>query len=250
MKTNIIWFYFVLLCFVVTLPVTWWGLAKADFFYSTLYDAIGIDKHIERYAPKNRYDKRDFVETSKAQRVELFHEVVVAIHNKGEGLDSLSYNAVNEPKKVLSTDAEVTHLQDVANLLEKLKTLVFLVSIVWLVAILWMYLKRMRVPSAQSLVTMFFIWLVIAILVLLLGPEKVFNQLHIWVFPDDNQWFFYYEESLMSTIMKAPQLFGYISLIWVIASLVLSLILFSLLHLLLNRTRKSNYEYKSIDQNN
>lgn len=56
----------------------------------------------------------------------------------------------------------------------------------------------------------------IGAVLLIVGPEKVFNQLHIWVFPDDHQWFFYYQDSLMSTMMFAPHLFGWIGLAWTI----------------------------------
>ncbi len=43
---------------------------------------------------------------------------------------------------------------------------------------------------------------------MLIGPTKVFYWGHEVVFPENNQWFFYYEDSLMSTMMKAPALFG------------------------------------------
>ena len=48
----------------------------------------------------------------------------------------------------------------------------------------------------------------VGLVLLIAGPTAVFYQLHIWIFPDDHQWFFYYQESLMSTMMKAPDLFG------------------------------------------
>ena len=92
MRSNFLWLLFLLSTFIVTLPVSWWGMAKVDFFYSSLYDNIGIDSHIKRYAPRNRFNKTEFEKTTKAERVDLFHSVVEAIHNKGIGLDSLSYN--------------------------------------------------------------------------------------------------------------------------------------------------------------
>jgi len=49
------------------------------------------------------------------------------------------------------------------------------------------------------------------VIVFSIGPENVFNQLHIWVFPKENEWFFYYQDSLMSTLMLAPTLFGWIA---------------------------------------
>tara|TARA_Y100000588_G_scaffold356149_1_gene412087 strand:- start:498 stop:764 length:267 start_codon:yes stop_codon:yes gene_type:complete len=54
-----------------------------------------------------------------------------------------------------------------------------------------------------------------------LGPKQVFYWFHIKVFPEGHQWFFYYQESLMSTLMKAPDLFGFIAVL--IAVLTLSI---------------------------
>ena len=51
------------------------------------------------------------------------------------------------------------------------------------------------------------------VLLVLVGPVEVFYALHEWVFPANHQWFFYYEDSLMSTLMKAPDLFGAIALL-------------------------------------
>lgn len=237
MRSNILWLGFLLLTFIVTLPVTWWGLAKVDFFYATLHDTTGIDEHIQKYAPRNKFNKRDFEKTSKLQRVELFHKVVIAIHNKGEGLEALSYLNSDKQNTALFTQAEVTHLKDVANLLDKLKPVILAAILIWIILMLWIFLKKIRLPSGKKLMTMSLLWIVIAVLILLLGPEKVFNQLHIWVFPEEHQWFFYYEESLMSTMMKAPYLFGYISAIWVFLSIIMTIILFKFMHLILLKGR-------------
>lgn len=238
MRSNILWLLFLLLCFVVTLPVSWLGLTQVDFFYATLHDRIGIDEHIERYAPRNRFDKKDFEKTSKSERVKLFHGVVTAIHNNGDGLDSLSYiSKVNTQKTKLFTDAEITHLKDVAVLLNKIKPIVVIVFLVWLISLLLIFWRRIRLPSAMQLTALSFVWIGIALLILFLGPERIFNQLHIWAFPDDHQWFFYYEDSLMSTMMKAPHLFAYISASWVFLSILLTILLFKFMHLILPKTR-------------
>jgi hypothetical protein len=39
----------------------------------------------------------------------------------------------------------------------------------------------------------------------------VFYALHDWIFPPDRPWFFYYQDSLLTTMMKAPDLFGAIA---------------------------------------
>lgn len=238
MRINFYWLLFLLLTFMVTLPVSWWGMSKVDFFYSTLHDSIGIDTHIQRYAPHNRFGKAEFEKTSKADRMALFHGVVKAIHNDGIGLESLSYTQTSNQKIVrLFTNAEVTHLKDVANLLDKLKPVVFIALIIWLISMFWIFLKRIKLPSAKRFTLLGFILLAVVILVLSFGPERVFNQLHIWAFPDNHQWFFYYEDSLMSTMMKAPHLFAYISIIWGLFSILLTILLIVTMHLVLIKSR-------------
>ena len=231
MKT-IFWGVFLLLTFLVTLPASWWMLSKSDFFYSSLYDNIGIAEHIAQYAPRNQRKRMGFENTSKAERVELFHGIVKAINQHGKGLKKLFYSDTNNQLQPLLTLAEVIHLQDVANLLDKLKILVLGLISMWLVIVTYLRVKRITLPSAKKL----FInaSLVIAVLLgvlIIIGPVKVFNQLHIWVFPDNHQWFFYYEESLMSTMMKATDLFAYIAGIWGMLSVILTIILFFLLKL-------------------
>lgn len=62
---------------------------------------------------------------------------------------------------------------------------------------------------------------VIGIILAVIGPKAVFTQMHIWVFPPQHKWFFYYQDSLMSTMMHAPVLFGGIAAQWAaFASLV------------------------------
>lgn len=232
MRSNSLWLLFLLLTFLVTLPISWWGIAKADFFYSSLHDSIGIDKHIQRYAPRNRFDKLGFEETTKAERLTLFNGVVTAIHNKGQGLDSLAYIRNSNKESInLFTEAEVIHLKDVANLLEKIKPVIIVVLLFWLATILWVFFKRIKLPSAKRFSLLALLLLTVVVVILSFGPEKVFNQLHIWAFPDNHQWFFYYEDSLMSTMMKAPDLFAYISIIWGFISILLTVILLKFMHL-------------------
>lgn len=240
MKSNLLWLLFLLLTFLVTLPITWVAMSKVDFFYSSLHDAIGIDEHIQRFAPSNRFNKLEFEKTSKQQRVELFHQVGLAIHNNGKGLESLSYLRKSTNQRVLLfTEAEVTHLKDVATLLNKLKPVIFALMFTWLMLLAWILLKRIKLPSLKRFVVLAVILNFGFFSVLLLGPETVFNQLHIWAFPDNHQWFFYYEDSLMSTMMKAPYLFGYISAIWLVLSMLLTFFLIKLLHLLQNSVNPS-----------
>jgi len=233
MRSNFLWLLFLLFTFMVTLPISWLGMAKADFFYSSLYDSIGIDSHIQRYAPRNRFNKAEFEKTTRDERLILFHGVVKAIHDKGSGLESLAYIQHSNKEKVpLFTEAEVIHLKDVANLIEKSKSITTVVILIWLASILWLLFKRIKLPSAGRFGLLALASLGSLALILSLGPEKVFNQLHIWAFPDNHQWFFYYEDSLMSTMMKAPDLFAYISVIWGLLSGLLTVILLKSMHLI------------------
>ena len=74
-------------------------------------------------------------------------------------------------------------------------------------------IKKVSLPRAGQFVSSALV-LIVLTAVLMLFVQKLFNQLHVWAFPDDHQWFFYYEDSLMSTMMKAPVIFAYIAIIW------------------------------------
>ncbi len=228
--SKFLWVFYLLLTFLITLPMGWWLLAKADFAYPVLYEPIGVAEHIERYAPKNNQNKPDFELTSKEDRLKLFHQVVVSIHHQGKGLAEISYQNKNRQTVPLFTSAEVIHLQDVANLLDKLKPLLIGLVILWLSASLILFLKKIRFPGPKQWLISTALIAAIVVIILALGPEKIFNQLHVWVFPGNHQWFFYYEESLMSTMMKAPDLFGFIAAIWGVLSIFLTFVLLFLMH--------------------
>lgn len=232
MRSNSLWLCFLLLTFMVTLPVSWLAMSKVDFFYPSLHDNIGIDQHIQVFSPRNRFNKMEFEKTTKEERVSLFQGVVSAIHNKGEGLDSLAYiQSSNNKSILLFTEAEVTHLKDVAKLVDKAKPVVLGVVLFWLFLVACLFVKRIKIPSTKYFSVLFLVLFLLLAIVLTSGPERVFNQLHIWAFPDNHQWFFFYEESLMSTMMKAPDLFAYIAAIWGGLSILMTIALLKLVHL-------------------
>ncbi len=231
--SKVFWGFYLLLTFLATLPVSWWVLSNADFAYPVLYDQIGVAEHIERYAPKNNKQKLGFELTSKEKRLELFHQVSESIQNHGKGLAQLSYKGQNYQGKnnqtvALFTSAEVTHLQDVANLLDKLKPLSIGLIVLWLSVGLVLVMKKVKPPSVKQWLISTLVLALVVGATLALGPEKIFNQLHVWVFPNNHQWFFYYEESLMSTMMKAPDIFGFIAGIFVLMSVFFTALLISL----------------------
>lgn len=197
----------------------WSGLRAVDFGYPLLYDALAVEEHIERFGPRNRY-KRGFQTTDEAQRLALFGAIVEAIHAGGRGLESLRYRTAYGRQVQLLRTPEIVHLRSVARLLDRLR----LVSGVMLAAFAGSLLLMWRLGLPPPRPKRVALWTLVAVVVgavavLLIGAERVFNTLHTWVFPPGEQWFFYYEESLMTTLMKAPDLFGAIAVLLLIAGL-------------------------------
>ncbi|MDO6420914.1 lipoprotein intramolecular transacylase Lit [Saccharophagus degradans] len=194
----------------------WCLLASVQFGYGVWHDHTGINEAIAKYAPQNHY-KKGFEHTTKEQRLDMFSQINFAIHNGGAGLEDIYYETATSdgPQKLLR-EPEVVHLQDVANLIDFFFYPLVYVLLAWPpLAIL--AIKRSWVPKLKGQVlTLVGLVAAVGAVLLIVGPEKVFNQLHIWVFPDDHQWFFYYQDSLMSTMMFAPHLFGWIGLAWAI----------------------------------
>ena len=175
---------------VVALAVSWLLLAQFSFSYGFWHDHAGIGEAIDRFAPHNRY-RHGFQLTTRDQRVELFTRINRAIHRGGQGLADLTYKVPGHPQQSLLRDPEIVHLTDVANLISAARAIVLVVTVIWLG--LWAYYWQMRKapPSLrnQLLGTLFFTALIAGV-VLLVGPVKVFYTLHIWLFPKDHQWFF------------------------------------------------------------
>ena len=70
---------------------------------------------------------------------------------------------------------------------------------------------RVMPTGKQKIISLLsFIILLVAILSIW-GFTEVFYYLHTVVFPENHQWFFYYRDSLMATLMKAPDIFSAIA---------------------------------------
>lgn len=207
---------------LATLWLAWRCLAAVDFLYPVMYDALAIDQHIARFGPQNRY-KSGFESTSRAEHIRLFGAIVDAIHDSGRGLAALEYRDVRgRAVDHLLREPEVAHLQDVARLVDRITPAGWLAvawSLIHLVLIRW---QAWPVPSLGRLLAASLAAAGIAVLaVLAMGPREVFYRLHDLVFPPENPWFFYYQDSLMSTMMKAPDLFGAIAVELLLCALVL-----------------------------
>ncbi len=194
--------------FCISFYAAWQLSATSNFFYSSWYEVLGISETITQYGPNNNNNKIGFEKTDKAEHVLLFSGIVKAIQNKGEGLKQLSYHY--KGKKIsLLTEAEVIHLQDVANLVGKFKHIAFYSLLLAVIVIVLMKLTKTSIVKIKNQLKGGLILIAaLIILLLILGPKKIFYLGHELIFPNNHQWFFYYEESLMSTMMQAPNLFG------------------------------------------
>lgn len=215
---------FGLLC--ASFYIAWQLSAATNFFYTSWYEVIDIDNTVATYAPKNKH-KDGFEQTSKQEHIRLFAGIVAAIQNNGEGLTQLQYS--DSQGKVIDsllTEAEVIHLQDVANLVNKFKYLFILGCFIALAAFALIFVLDLKLASIKRHLMggLGVIFLIVAT-IFILGATKVFYVAHELIFPDNHQWFFYYEDSLMSTMMKAPVLFGPIALQLLVITLLLWLIL-------------------------
>lgn len=201
---------FGILSFLVALILSWVFLAPQNFWYGLWHDHTSIGAAIDKYGPQNRYIP-GFAETTREQRASAFAEINKAIHRGGEGLADISFDTQSFGRQKLLREPEIAHLQDVADLISLLKFLVLIVIVCWLIIVIRGF-KRRRLPSIKQQFWGTTVFVIIsASIVFLIGPKKVFNTLHIWVFPKENAWFFYYQDSLMSTLMEAPYLFGWIA---------------------------------------
>lgn len=209
---------------LVAMALGWLLMAQMNFSYPVWHDYAGIEQAIERYAPDNHF-REDFHLTSREQRFALFAEINRAIHRGGQGLETLSYEVPGRPPQLLLTEPEVVHLQDVAHLVDVGLKLAWLGLIIWLMVWAGIIWRGIKPPSLQlQFVALLAVVSVVTLVVLMLGPVRVFYGLHEVLFPPDNPWFFYYQESLMSTMMYAPYLFGWIALEWLLFTILLFLL--------------------------
>jgi len=214
----------------VALTFAWAVMLKWDFFYATWHDYGGIKEGIEKYGPENRY-KVGFADTSREQRLEIFRQINLAVHSSGRGLVRISYESASSGgRQLLLREPEILHLQDVANLLDVLMGTMFVVFMTWVVLAVVYCRRQGRLPLLKyQAIGPLGVLLALGLCLMVFGAENAFNTLHVWVFPDEHQWFFYYQESLMSTMMLAPRLFAWIAGSWLLITVVVFLLVSYLL---------------------
>ncbi|WP_157861460.1 DUF1461 domain-containing protein [Desulfurivibrio alkaliphilus] len=226
----------------VALLLGWLLLARVDFLYPVWYRVLTIEDHIAHYAPQNQQGRADFVETTPTEHRRLFGLIVRAIEGRGEPLDEAVYHdaAGRELGKFLRAE-EVGHLKDVERLVAVLTAAGwwFTAAAGLLVMLLWW--RQLPLPPPAGVALMWLLLLGVGGMILWWqGPQTVFDQLHEWVFPPDYPWFFYYQDSLMTTTMKAPQIFAAIAALWTALALLFYALLYIGARRLLARSPKAD----------
>jgi Protein of unknown function (DUF1461) len=214
-KKTIIGFGYSLGCMIIALQLSWYVLGQMNFSYGFWHDRTSIAWAIETYGASNRVGHTGFEKTTKAERERVFAEIAQSIRSSGAGLASIEYKVEGEPNKILLTEDEVFHLQDVSKLIDMAPFAVIPAWLIFLGLIARSLQKRIPMPSVlYQLASLGVVSAIIGVILAVVGPKAVFTQLHIWVFPANHKWFFYYQDSLMSTMMHAPVLFAGIAAEW------------------------------------
>jgi hypothetical protein len=229
----------ILLCGLwLSLVAAWYTLSAFNFFYAAVYDLAGIGETIETYAPRHRY-KRAFETTTREQRVALFGQILDAVNHGGAGLEAIVYSdREGRPVDTLLRKAEIIHLQDVADLLGRLRRASWVAALVFCAALALRGWQRKSLPRPRHVTAVTVVCLAaLAALILLSGAKALFYKWHTLIFPEGHQWFFYYQDSLMTLLMKAPDLFAYLAVLLVLFSLGFFYLLQVTVRSLLERNR-------------
>jgi uncharacterized membrane protein len=228
------------LALILCLYLSWHALLGVNFSYGFWHDTIGIAENITEYAPQNSY-RKDFADTSKAERVDLFKQICEAISHQGTGLKDIYYTAKTGLQTPLLHRAEIIHLQDVANLIAFTQKIEPFLAFAWLLLLVVFLRCKWPLPSYKQLILSYTgLFCIIGVAILLYGWVDIFYAGHRWIFPDDHQWFFYYQESLMSTMMKAPDLFLYIGISMMTLACIFLFIIHGALQFLVGHLKSQN----------
>lgn len=213
------WLSALLLILMGCFWLSWMGQAKFQYGFGFWYEVYDIEVHIDKYGPQNRF-KRGLNRVEPEEHIELFGQISEAVHNGGEGLADIRYR-VGSGSQALLRKPEVVHLQDVANLIDLLRPVGPIALMVGILIISGLLLRKSRPSWRAQFGLLAGLSMLIAMVFALVGAKAIFYQMHVWIFPKDHEWFFYYQDSLMATLMKAPDLFGGIAAAIVAGGLML-----------------------------
>lgn len=207
---------------VLSLAVSWLLLASVNFLYPAWYELLDIDETVRTHAPLNE-SRPDFPVTDQVEHHRLFAEMLTSVNSGGEGLSAIRYeSASGNGSHRLLTGAEIDHLGEVAALVTILYRAAALATILIPGLLLLAAWSGVRLAPMRHVLVFTLAGISVGgIVVVLIGPVDVFYAAHDWLFPPDKQWFFYYEESLMTTLMQAPNLFLPTGVSWLVLSVVL-----------------------------
>lgn len=206
---------------VATSLLAWHLLAQVNFAYPLGYKLLDLDRHIATYAPLNRHI-HGFQFTQPKDHWDLFAQITEAVQNNGKGLADIYFNLPNNTKIPLMHQAEIIHLQDVSHLIRTFYMAGGIGLLVWAIFFYLAYQQKLPFPSLRNIVLGFCCGIfVITAAILCAGAVDVFYWLHTKIFPEGHQWFFYYEDSLMTTLMKAPDIFAFIASLLLIALIII-----------------------------
>jgi len=248
MAATLVWFLYAVIAVLLALTLSWALYSQVNYGYRFWYQHLDIAQHIELYGPQNRF-KSDFEQLLPEQHWKAFEQIRDAVHNGGAGLADIGYQPAGKIARPLLHQAELQHLQDVANFIDVGRVLFWVLLGLWL-PFAWLSI-RLKAPSMlwRLGITVFTLGPVVAWLAIV-GPTQVFYQFHLWIFPADHQWFFYWQDSLMSTLMKAPVLFGGIAAVIALGILLLTPLLYWLglggVRFVLYRSHGHNKHYRPI----
>jgi hypothetical protein len=216
--------------FFICLVLSWHFLSKANFFFDTLYDMHQIESHIAEFAPQNRQNRINFELTSKNERIRIVGKILRTVNSKGVGLETIKYfNTDGVPVNLFLTLAEVEHLKDVSVLVHLMNSIAFILMIIFIIIISLAWRYKTTTPSLLMLTCSMVGFVIITTgCIIFIGPQIVFNELHEWVFADKSEWHFYYQDSLMTTLLKAPDTFATIAILMTAIALIFWLLIFCL----------------------
>lgn len=200
----------------------WRVLAAADFGYPVAYKLLDIEDTIATYGPQNEL-RPGFDTTSEDERARIFGAIAAAVRADGMGLDSIRYSLPGGRTLPVLTAPEIQHLQDVAALVSAFERVGWTAAALAAALLGLAWSRRWLAPSTGRFTRGVSAGaFAVSLAVLALGPVRTFYWLHEQVFPPEHEWFFWYQESLMSMLMQAPNLFGVIAVAWLVLTLVLA----------------------------
>jgi len=241
LKNYSLWFVLFPCLLLVSFYLSWTSLSYKGFMYDVLYDNTKLATFIDLYAPHNRY-KKGFELTDREERIRLFETILnnidisayqvdtkkpqESMNQVEESLMSIQYHSPQgKAIDYLLRDSEVEHLVFVSQLIGQLKKISGFALMLATILLFFIFIKSIPLPKLSSLLISYAIMLVsILLAIAVIGPLNIFVYLHESFF-DGHQWFFYYQESLMTTLMMAPDLFAYFAVIWSILAVWLFIFL-------------------------